>query len=167
MAATRTVGPNRMAIVSGPFRSNGIATGVDVNHLPTVQMANHIYAAHAPSGQPRGFVDPRSTRRDRPSAAFPSWIDLPPPPTLNRSCRRATPSDIGTKMGKLLAAARRSRRICEDLAGEGRGGCQNERSLEDRRDSPCDAERATTAKAIAAYVSFAEPSKCWSRGGGW
>ena len=59
-------------------------------------MANHIYAAHAPSGQPRGFVNPRSTRRDRPSAAFPSWIDLPlhspstgvadgrPPATLGR-----------------------------------------------------------------------------------
>ena len=36
-------------------------------------------------------------------------------------------------------------------------GAPNQRSLADRRDSPCEAERATTAKAIAAYVSLAEP----------
>lgn len=57
----------------------------------------------------------------------------------------------------LKRMARRSRRICEDLAGEGRGGAPNQRSPEDRRDSPCEAERATSAKAIAAYVSLAEP----------
>lgn len=33
----------------------------------------------------------------------------------------------------------------------------NQRSPEDRQDRPCEAERATTAKAIAACVSLAEP----------
>ena len=33
----------------------------------------------------------------------------------------------------------------------------NQRGPDDRRDCPCEAERATTAKAIAAYVSLAEP----------